>query len=61
MGRYQAGPRCAMMLSDLGAEVVKLEAPGEDESRGIGKVYWSAYNRGKSKLRLRAPRPMCPG
>ena len=52
MGRYQAGPRCAMILSDLGAEVVKLEAPGGDESRGIGKVYWSVYNRGKKSITL---------
>lgn len=52
MGRYQAGPRCAMMLGDLGAEVVKLEAPGGDESRGIGKVYWSVYNRGKKSITL---------
>ncbi len=52
MGRYQAGPRCAMILRDLGAEVVKLEAPGGDESRGIGKVYWSAYNRGKKSITL---------
>ena len=52
LGRYQAGPRCAMVLSDLGAEVIKVEAPGGDESRGLGSVYWSAYNRGKKSITL---------
>jgi crotonobetainyl-CoA:carnitine CoA-transferase CaiB-like acyl-CoA transferase len=52
LGRYQAGPRCAMILSDLGAEVIKVEAPGGDESRGLGRVYWSAYNRGKKSITL---------
>ncbi|MBI3796259.1 MAG: CoA transferase [Deltaproteobacteria bacterium] len=52
LGRYQAGPRCAMILGDLGAEVIKVEEPGGDESRGLGRVYWSAYNRGKKSITL---------
>jgi crotonobetainyl-CoA:carnitine CoA-transferase CaiB-like acyl-CoA transferase len=52
LGRYQAGPRGAMILADLGAEVIKVEAPGGDESRGLGRVYWSAYNRGKKSITL---------
>ena len=52
VGRYQAGPRCAMILADLGAEVIKVEEPGGDESRGLGRVYWSAYNRGKKSITL---------
>ena len=52
LGRYQAGPRCAMILADLGAEVIKVEEPGGDESRGLGRVYWSAYNRGKKSITL---------
>lgn len=57
LGRYQAGPRCAMVMADMGAEVVKVEAPGGDESRGLGTIYWSAYNRGKKSitLNLRSP------
>ena len=52
LGRYQAGPRCAMVLGDLGAEVIKVEAPGGDESRSLGSVYWSVYNRGKKSITL---------
>lgn len=52
LGRYQAGPRCAMILADLGAEVIKVEEPGGDESRGLGRIYWSAYNRGKKSITL---------
>jgi len=41
-----------MILGDLGAEVIKVEEPGGDESRGLGRVYWSAYNRGKKSITL---------
>src|ERR1700730_8433852 len=53
LGRYQAGPRCSLVLSDLGAEVIKVEAaPNGDESRRLGMVYWSQYNRGKKSITL---------
>jgi len=53
LGRYQAGPRCSLILADLGAEVIKVEAaPDGDESRRLGMVYWSQYNRGKKSITL---------
>jgi crotonobetainyl-CoA:carnitine CoA-transferase CaiB-like acyl-CoA transferase len=42
-----------LILSDLGAEVIKVEAaPNGDESRRLGMVYWSQYNRGKKSITL---------
>lgn len=58
LSRVQAGPRCGMMLSDLGAEVIKIEKPGGEDNRKAKpivngqSVYFSAYNRGKKSLCL---------
>ena len=60
-----AGPYCAMMLGDLGAEVIKIERPGVgDQSRqwappyiGDQSCYYLAVNRNKRgiALNIRAP------
>jgi crotonobetainyl-CoA:carnitine CoA-transferase CaiB-like acyl-CoA transferase len=58
--RALAGPYCTMMLADLGARVVKVEAPqGGDDTRGWGPPFYdgeSAYflsiNRNKQSLAL---------
>jgi CoA:oxalate CoA-transferase len=65
LSRVLAGPYCTMTLADLGADVVKVEQPGEgDETRTWGPpydggeaTYFLAVNRGKRSvaLDLKAP------
>jgi crotonobetainyl-CoA:carnitine CoA-transferase CaiB-like acyl-CoA transferase len=58
LARYQAGPRGGMILSDLGAEVIKVEKLGGEETRKSEpmvrgqSVYFTVYNRGKKSLCL---------
>ena len=58
LGRYQAGPRCALMFARMGAEVVKIESVSGDESRENGPMvrgqsaYWVQYNSGKKSLAM---------
>lgn len=58
LARYQAGPRCGMLLSDLGAEVLKIEKPGGEDTRRMlplvrgQSIYFSVYNRGKKSICL---------
>lgn len=58
--RVLAGPLCTQMLSDHGAQVVKVEPPSGDETRKLGPpfaedgnaAYFSALNRGKRSISL---------
>lgn len=66
--RVLAGPLCTMLLGDLGADVIKIEAPRGDETRqwgppwlGTGEARESAYylavNRNKRSLVLNLKTP----
>jgi crotonobetainyl-CoA:carnitine CoA-transferase CaiB-like acyl-CoA transferase len=57
--RLFAGPLCTMVLADLGAEVIKVEAPGGDDARHFGPPFlggegmnFMALNRGKQSVVL---------
>jgi len=58
LARFQAGPRGGMILSDLGAEVIKVERIGGEETRSNPpivrgqSVYFAVYNRGKKSICL---------
>src|ERR687894_3233142 len=57
--RIRAGPYSTMLLADLGAEVVKVEGPGGDDTRtwqppvrkGVS-TYYLGVNRGKRSVAL---------
>src|SRR5918994_2688862 len=40
LSRVLAGPFATMLLGDLGADVIKVEPPGGDETRGWGPPWW---------------------
>jgi glutaryl-CoA transferase len=65
-----AGPLCTMILADLGAEVIKVEPPEGDATRGWGPpwvgdeadgtrtaAYYLAVNRNKRSIRLDLRQP----
>src|SRR6266511_1282366 len=58
LGRHQAGPRCAQVLARVGAEVIKIERLGGEETRYHApwvrkqSAYWVQYNSGKKSLSM---------
>jgi crotonobetainyl-CoA:carnitine CoA-transferase CaiB-like acyl-CoA transferase len=57
--RVLSGPFCTMLLADLGADVVKVETPGEGDTvrqQGAGRDglswYFANYNRNKRSITL---------
>jgi crotonobetainyl-CoA:carnitine CoA-transferase CaiB-like acyl-CoA transferase len=59
-----AGPFCTMLLGDLGADVIKVEPPGGDETRTWGPpeaggeaAYYLSINRNKRSLALDLKQP----
>ena len=65
LSRVLAGPYCTMVLSDLGADVIKVERPeGGDETRSWGPpyaggeaAYYLSVNRGKRSCALDLSQP----
>ncbi|MET9379979.1 CoA transferase [Streptomyces sp. NPDC002928] len=63
LSRVLAGPYCTALLADLGADVVKAEAPGGDDARHLGpfldgeSVYFAQLNRGKRSIVLDLKKP----
>jgi crotonobetainyl-CoA:carnitine CoA-transferase CaiB-like acyl-CoA transferase len=63
--RVLAGPFCGQLLADLGAEVIKVERPGQgDETRAWGppfagdlSAYFLSCNRGKKALTIDLSKP----
>ena len=63
--RVLAGPFCGQLLADLGAEVIKVERPGQgDETRAWGppfagalSAYFLSCNRNKKALTLDLAKP----
>ncbi|HYM72676.1 MAG TPA: CaiB/BaiF CoA-transferase family protein [Stellaceae bacterium] len=59
LSRILAGPYCTMLLAELGARVIKVEAPGGgDDARQYGpftngkSTYFASVNRGKESIAL---------
>lgn len=59
LSRVLAGPYCTMMLADYGADIIKIEPPGDgDDSRAFGpfvgkeSAYFMSLNRNKRSITL---------
>ena len=60
MGQLLAGPFCGQLLADFGADVIKIEAPGQGdpmrewgrEKAGGASLWWPVVARGKRSITL---------
>jgi crotonobetainyl-CoA:carnitine CoA-transferase CaiB-like acyl-CoA transferase len=56
LSRFIAGPSCTMLLADMGADVIKVERPGGEDSRQVApfmnghSVYTMVFNRNKRAI-----------
>jgi formyl-CoA transferase len=65
LGTLIAGPFCGQLLGDMGAEVVKIEAPGQGDpmrhwgpqKRGTPSVWWPVIGRNKKAITLDLRQP----
>lgn len=67
LSRFIAGPVCAQILGDMGAEVVKVERPGGEDARKHApyhhgqSVYTMVFNRNKHGATLNTRHPEARG
>ena len=56
LGHAISAPHCAQILADHGADVIRIEPPGGDRTRGAlpvehgDSLYFAAHNRGKRSI-----------
>jgi CoA:oxalate CoA-transferase len=61
--RVLSGPFCTALLGDMGADIIKVEAPEGDSVRGQGAIkdglswYFAQFNRNKRSIRLDLRKP----